>query len=356
MDLNQTKQKLYEQLASSPDVDDITKNLSALKLVEEIEKTVSDKAKVQLDIDNLDYQKKNDWKKFYFGMLAPFITSIGLIITLLITISQNKTNFEFQKDTQDYDRWKTLLDKINSPLVANDPSIPILLKSFYKNDKYKDNAMVISESYFLKIQDADLFRSLMEDYAPLMNKDNYKNLVALTRALENQYVKMKQQVDDDSRHLVYKGPPVPLIIDYNKQIAVDSTTKNALIDNLLLAGSCLRDVIVRINIDGLKLDLSNAYFLHTNLDSVNFQKTILRGVQFDQVSVKNTDFSNVNDFADSYWNDTEWWQAKNVSPKLVSYLVKYHPYQPNQLNVHYVYTQKNDQQLYNGWLKQLQKE
>jgi len=353
MDLNQTKQKLQEQLVSSQDVDGITKNLSALKLIEEIEKTASDKDKVQSDIDNLNYQKKNDWKKFYFGMLAPFITSIGLIITLVITISQNKTNFEFQKETQDYDRWKTLLDKINSSLVASDPSIPILLKSFYKIDKYKDNAMVISESYFLKIQDPDLFRSLMQDYASLIDRHNYKNLVALTRAIVNQYQKSKLQVEDDKQHLTGRDSNRASGIDYREKIGVDSTIKNALIDNLIVASSSLRDVIARININGLKLDLSNAYFLQCSLDSVNFQNAILRGAQFDEVSVKNADFSNIDNVGNSYWDGTGWWQAQKISPKLLYYLVKNYQYRPN---FHYLYTQKNDQQLYNQWLKQVQKE
>jgi hypothetical protein len=81
--------------------------------------------------------------------------------------------------------------------------------------------------------------------------------------------------------------------------------------------------------DPLNADMRRVYFKSIDLSGVMFGKSNLEGCQWEGVSLTGADLSGVTEFDNSQWIDASWWDAKNVSRPLLSYLIaNQYPYHP----------------------------
>ena len=354
------REKLYdERLDQAATPEETAVYLNLLKTLKEVEKFEADSKKVNAEIDNIQYIKQTDWIRFV-GLMAPMVTSVILIITLMIQTSQTKESRLAQVQEKEDDKWDMLTTKLSAPDAPVNETIPTLIKGFYKSDRYRNTAIELSNNYLSIVKSEDTFNGLFKEYIKTIDRENYSYLVRLSRKLISQFSAAQSQILADSTSL--KRFAIDTAVNntgvnafYLQKLKDDETMLSRATSELTTASKALASIIKRFTKNtsvsannAAPLDLSNAYIYMANLDSVNFNGVILSGVEFDRVSFAHANLVNVKAFETSSWTTTAWWLADSISPSLLNYLTRFSYYsdldQP-----------KNSKTLYDHWMQQSRK-
>src|SRR5258708_1543846 len=352
MNLDELKKTLSEQSVDISDPEKFERIITSWKTILETEKNQADIEKSKAEIENINYQKRSDKSRLWIGVVAPLVTAIALMFTLIFQVYQTKRNSILQRQADEDTQWRSFLQKLNTRNAPTDQSIAILLKSFFSYPKYKNQACEIASTVYLPyIVDTKYFKLMYKDFIKVIDWNNYYNIVNLTNGIYRQISDARRMREQDSAALNSKNTYA-----YSQSLKDIDQINHSLEEShneLEIVGNSLANFFKsNSQRSSISLDLTDGYFFHTDFSNANFDNANFKDVSFDFSNVEKADFANINSFDSSDWYGTAWWRAENISDNLLNYLVVKFPYD----SIHTYFNETpNDGTLYSKWLAKSQK-
>lgn len=304
---------------------------SVWKLAAEAEKNW---AEASTQRSNLRQEGLKSWAQ----ILVPLISILTLAATLLTQTMQQRATQEAQEDTA----WRTAIANF-SPRSGPQTRIAglmaqVQLKPFMRSARHKQEATELARLILPEIADPEIF-------ADLFNAIEWHDLDEMVR-VNRSLLHLLNESDDHLKRLSQAaGEPaprgVPAGFDPSMQRIPDSTfpgLKGPTIKELM---ESQRDEIfqtVTFVCDKMaaasrartlrteKLDLNNTYFYNCDLSQVHWDGAILSNSGFVSVNLKGAHFSNVTAIEGSSWDNSDWWDAEEISQPLLKKLMdEYYP-------------------------------
>lgn len=299
MDNTQSQLENFLQATLSDDKISATEKSTIVKNILESKKAYEDSQKAIVDTDNAKKPQPKEGLKLFISTIAPMITAVALIATLWFQISQGKENKQIQIQAEEDKAWRKLLEEISSPRVDGNLTLPVIIKSFNNSEKYRNQIREITSLFLGNIAEPNYFKTVFNDFVKSPSWESLPQLVTLSNILKNQF--------------------------FRAENAKDSASKFAFDEEINYVGQAIVNILKSNQTSRPKtINLSGVFFRNQNLDSINFTGANISGVLFNNCSVRNTIFTDVAEFKNSYhysvWDRTAWWRAAKIDHNLVQYL------------------------------------
>src|SRR6266567_2395977 len=272
----------------------ISMGLNLLKNVEEIKKCRADTAQLRGELS------KNRFVQ-YMNILAPYATVLVLVGTLCFQFwQQNKMEKDRNQDRDDA-RWA---DALKSVSEGKDAMTAIIqLKTFTKSPWHKQDAFHLVLSLFGRSKNLEDFRPLFETQFTPVSGDNLDEILDVDRTLHVQWIDLNR--NGENPEMQYQ-----------------------IIRKLSYICTQIAPVLQQRSPDK-SFDLHFVAVFDCDLSWVDLTNANLKGFVSGRVRLSNASLSGIESFKSGYWNDTVWWEARDISPGLLAYLQLAAPFKAN---------------------------
>jgi hypothetical protein len=325
------REKLIDPALVDLDVPALERACAILQVVAEAEK-------IETDISTKVRASHSEYLRFWIPILAPTITAIALVSTLVFQIQQYQANTALQNQANEDTQWRTAVTYAASDEGKQSVLAFTLLKSFFDSKRYSKQAREAAEVLIADTPYPISFRNNFEDLLTRTNWDNFQSLVNISRMLVRFYENEDREIRELKEH---PGQPTVRPGSHNHYSA-----KAVLEENIIIASKGLvkflrehprpSGITLDLNDSAIRnQDLSNMDFggalltfiwiNNCNLEGADFRGATIGNEAFTYSNVKGADFSGVKvdtglASGKPNWEGTAWWQAKRVSPDLLKYL------------------------------------
>jgi len=329
------------------------RDLVALERASTILRSVAEAERIEAELSKSARTSRSESMRYWVPILAPVITAVALVCTLVFQVQQFDVNSRLQNDVNEDTQWRTAVTYATSREGKQSVIAYTLLKSFYDSPRYSKSARETAEVLLPGSLNPVFFRTSFEDFLSRTNWENYQGLVNISRILLR-FRGIEQGHIDGLANNGGQSQSKPILQgdNYDHDPAEHYAAMDDLEENIVVASAGL----VRFLRDhsqtrpaGLKIDLSDTAIWHQdlsrldfsgasmriwiancNLEGANLQGANLGNWWIYNSNVKDADFSGVvfdsNSETKPNWESTAWWRAKKMNPDLVRYLHSNFPY------------------------------
>lgn len=356
------KETLIDPALDSGDIPTLEKASSVWRSIAEAEKFEAEIAVVARSVNA-------ESLRFWIPILAPLITALALIGTLVFQIQQFNQSYKLQKEANEENQrredrlnedtqWREALTLANTK--PNDGLGKVfsltLIKSFFDSEKYKKPAREIAAIQLGSIANPSIFS---DNFAVLLERtdwSNFKDLTQISRvqaAVYNRYAyeadKLENQQNQFKTSPSSPATPSSLYTSDDTFFTRDDAEANVMTaskgliqflrdtrhgplpaDMQLDLSSCaiFSQDMTNMNFSGA--NLKELWISRSNISGSNFSQANLDSANIFHTDVKDADFSGVVEVRYSRWLETAWWRAKRISPDLLKYLKEKFPFSPQK--------------------------
>jgi hypothetical protein len=265
-------------------------------------------------------------------IVAPFISAIAVIATLLFQMHQFNENSRLTRQTDEGVQFRAAIQSAKMPTGIQAYTSQALLTSFLKSETYGSQARVVAVSMMAGIGSPEGFRSLFES---VFAKASYSDLPELARLsrMQNEIVGRafdeKKRAEENLSRIEEPGSRSPnssMAISSAKgqinqiQADIDSLGQQAAMTTSSIAAA------LKLKPSGEVSDLSALWLWGSDLSTISFGKASLDRTSIQNCDITNADFSEVTNFKESNWSQTAWWRAAKLNPALAEYLKANYPF------------------------------
>lgn len=344
------KKKLVDPALDASDIQALEKASAILRSVAEAER-------IESDITNSTRDARSESLRFWIPILAPVISALALIGTLLFQIQQHKESLKSQRAADEKNaqaqrlanedtQWREVLTLAKNTEGPEGAYALTLLQSFFDSDRYKTQAREVTVVLLAGILEPNVFSDNFGALLERTNWDNFNHLKNISRAQLAYFYKYRQDSArlEDQRKQSKTGLPIlrddPGFLQTATGTNVVTTSKGLV--QFLRNSLKSRPANIELDLNGCgfwEQDVSNMDFGKANLERFDIYDSNLSGANFsganlDRASigksnVKDADFSGVR-ASESNWDRTAWWRAKRISPDLLKYLQDKFQFSPKE--------------------------
>jgi len=245
----------------------------------------------------------------YVELLTPTIA----IVTLGATLATQSWQFHKSEQLKGDEAWRDAVKAISTS-GALAPGV-VSLEPFLQSGNYKAQAKDVSVSLISSSTDTAFFYSLFAS-AFTINWGDVNRILAINRAVYSRATPIYQKAWDAAK---MEDDPSKLTDDERK--IYDYA-------NVVLP-FITRDIGALFKTStgtALKTDMSSTYIIDGDWRGVDLKWVNISGAVFLRVDLQNADLSGITDFEGAAFMNTAWWDAKSISPALLSYLLATYPY------------------------------
>jgi uncharacterized protein YjbI with pentapeptide repeats len=346
------KKKLIDPALEASDIVALEKASSILHSVAEAEK-------IEVDISASTRAARAESLRFWIPILAPVITALALIGTLVFQIQQFKEaaksqrladekNAQSQRLANEDTQWREVLAHAKSTEGPESAFALTLIKSFFDSERYKKQAREVAAVVLGGIGNPTIFD---DNFAALLEKtnwDNFKDITNISRTQATIFEQVRREADNLEKQREQSKTPFPdprgtddpafLRENFGANVL---TTSKGLVQFLRDPRHNPRPANIELDLSGCAIweqDVSNMDFNGAKLEMLWFSRSNLSGANFSGAklyrasiidsNVKDADFSGVQANY-SYWNGTAWWRAQKISPDLLKFLQDKYKFSPD---------------------------
>jgi hypothetical protein len=360
-----SRAKLAKENLVDPALD--SGDIPALEKASSVWRSIAEAEKLEAEIAVVARTVNSESLRFWIPIVAPLITALALIGTLIFQFQQFNQNNRLQKEVNEESQrredrvsedtqWREALTLANTK--PNDGLGKVfsltLMKSFFDSERYKKPAREIVAIQLGSIANPSVFS---DNFAVLLDRtewSNFKDLTHISRVQSAVYDRYAYEADKlEKQENQFKSIPSTPAASLSPYMSEDTfftrddaeanvmTASKGLIDFLrdprhgpLPAGmqldlsSCAIFMQDMSNMDLHGANLKLLWISRSNVSGSNFSQANLDSANIFHTNVKDADFSGVVEVSFSRWLETAWWRAKRISPKMLKYLKEKFPFSP----------------------------
>lgn len=332
--LDWLRNSAIEQARHSEALPDIEKAATITKAVAESRKAETDAANQR----NIMYFEQ---LKSWAAVVVPLLTLLTLAVTVWMQYGQLSASREANRDLQWRETVKLVLAQVASkqPLAPpntsssspqtghgamppgpagvpfgpapagegqEDPEMGLtLLKSFIHDPKYANDALDLGLLLACRTPPSDILKDFYSSAGIELDWDNVNTVIGVDRKLKTVITGVFDLLPSNG------NGETPLEQNYD-----------AFNDDARFLGNEIAQVLRTSRPPGFRLDLGRTLFFRVDLTDGLLAGANLTDAIFDRTNLRNADLSGVEHFENSNWYGTAWWEAKEISPKLLLFLIK----------------------------------
>jgi Pentapeptide repeats (8 copies) len=314
-DIQRIKDIAASALAKADDSDKIAQSSALLKLAAEIENQRAQTRKIEDEArDSMRHKKTSDLKEF-IALLAPVFTTLVLAGTLALqsyqfhqqrveAAEQAKRQAEAAEDAS----WADALKLLSSSEKLSPAAV--LLKRFSLSPRYAEEARRTAlELLSVRATQPEAFESV---FASVFEPVSWENL---------------PQVLDIDRQLYQRIRP--LLLRYKKLDPSEKSQYDSLNSELDFISNDIGLLLKTQRPGSQVLDFHSVALWDTDLQEADLSGADLTDGNFGNLDVRGANLSGITKVGGApNFNQSAWWQASQVSPKLRDYLEKVFPNNP----------------------------
>lgn len=294
------------------------------------EKDVAEIEKVTQETANIRRLARSEALRFWIPVLAPTISAVALVATLLFQIHQlnesmkiqdrniqiQSQNTELQRRATEDTQFRSALQVTRMPARLAWSTGTILLRSFLKSEFHNEESRAILLGIMSAVSNPEEFRLLFEELFRLPELPKLPEVVRVGRSLER------------TRHRT------SIAVERYEKAGTggkDLEAAQSDLDSLAIAQSMIGKYVadcLRLPRDTSEVDLSGILLHRLDLSGIDFRGVGLSDAMIQMVNIKDANLSKVGEVEGSTWYYTAWWRARRIGPKLIDYLEREHPYDP----------------------------
>ena len=327
-DLETLKAELLANVDPS-DSGALDKALNAVKIITEMEKTQSEKAKLDHDRCRTDFEAETlrhgarlETTRLWLPITVPAISAILLsLFTLAFQFYQLKKTTELQnasaaqaaaaqRRTQDDAQWRSAIQTLSE---AKSPDAIIAgltsLATFDNSETYKGPAHTLALQYLTREQDPNVFRALCSIAFSRAKWSDFEDLTAINRTLGDRYNTLFTEAKD------------PKTKNKTQLQAVEDNVRH----NIVQLNSKLVDAI-KDRPPSAILVLDSLSLFESNLKGINFGDADIRFTTFENSDLSDADLGRVRSFDQNNFGEVTWWKVRAANDLVLSDLKSRFPF------------------------------
>ena len=271
-------------------------------------------------MEHIREKQRLETRKEYATIFTPLVTTVVLGLTLAFQAYQFIWSERDKREASEDAQWAEAVKQVSQASKVS--PVAVILNPFLKSRRYAELAKKTAIQFLASTHDqigfSDLFRSA---FSPV-DWTNFDSVAQLDRAL---------------------GPRLGELWGKTYVKETDTNELNKLADDdEKKEFFYLHNAITEISTDvapllksarpfGKSLDLRSAWFYDADWRGVDLSGADLTDADLRLLDLKNGNLGEVRSFSGLYIHGVAWWQAKQISPELLSYLMEKSPYDPNSL-------------------------
>lgn len=321
MDQEQALQKSVDALldkAQSATVPDLAsaveKATGAMKLSSDLEKSRAELRKLALEEAKLSYEnataekrQRSELLKGYAAVFAPFLTVLTLAVTVIVGGWEFRQTEKDKAAAAEDAQWADAI-KVISQSSKLSPGV-IALNPFLKSARYGALARDTAVQLLANSNDSALFTDLYGAAFVPVGWDNLAQVIRLDRALKARGSPLWEKTYDRKTDT---NDPAKLTPEEKE---IEKYVDGALSKICSQVGSILKG-----RPSGTALDLSGARFWSCDWSGADVSGANIEGLDLASVDLRGASLAYIVHFEGAYFYNVPWWEAKNISPKLLEYL------------------------------------
>jgi len=288
------------------------------------------------------------WLPRWAKLLASWATALTLAIafaTLYVQSQQFARSEDRQRANEEDAHWRDAMKAVSFDNPSQALAAAIWMESFFDSQsvRHRELSRRVAASLLPRVENVAGFDNLLTDLVTHTDATNQKDIINIAQGISNfQWQRYGPAPEDPiarrsaTREVIgglegrrkVRGREIDVAAFSAGTWEID-TASHALWQIWVEKGAAsprgmnLGDVVLEniglekpLSIDFTGTDFSNGVF-----SNASFHGAILTRAALYKVTVLDgVDFSGITDFAGSKWNDTDWWDAEIISPKLCEYL------------------------------------
>jgi Pentapeptide repeats (8 copies) len=292
----------------------VEKATGAMKLSSDLEKSQAELRKLALEETKLGYEnataekrQRSESLKDYVALLAPFVTVLTLAATLIVGGWEFRQTEKDKAAAAEDAQWADAI-KVISQSSKLSPGV-IALNPFLKSPRYATLARETAVQLLANSSDRALFTDLYGAAFVPVGWDNLAQVIRLDKALKARGSPLWEKTYDrttDTNDPKKLTPEEKEIVEY---------VNVALSEICSQVGSVLKG-----RPSGTALDLSGARFWSCDWSGADLSGANIDGLELASVDLRGASLGYIVHFENTYFYNVPWWEAKNISPKLLEYL------------------------------------
>jgi len=349
-------------------------NLADLAQISTILRNTTEAEKHRAEI--AESTNKSEALRFWIPILAPTISALALVITLLVQIYQFQQNMEAQRRSAEDGAWRYTAQQLASAYPKG-PAYPIALhqlESFFSSERYAEPARELSVTLLGHATDAEGFQILFPNLRQSTSWSHLDRLGRLGRMLNKTWDAVEADLKSANKQLAdatTRFPGSARASSLQTQLDMITDSKHEVLAELQLVDDAIANILrsnykpgvlrrIRAFLPGAPEqrpanahpDLAGVYFKNTDLTSAQFDGAVMKSTFIDGGNLLdatlvgcdlNDAFLSPDAWKNSRWEHSAWWNAQYVTPNLLTYLKRRFRFQPGMT---YVEKSKTDARTY----------
>jgi hypothetical protein len=328
--------RLVDQLRglnlSPEDLNQLEKASAVAQSSAQIDKLHAEAQKLEVEKANLLRGVRSEHIRFWIPIIAPFISAIAVIATLLFQMHQFNENSRLTRQTDEGVQFRAAIQSAHLPAGLDAYASQAILTSFLNSETYGAQARAVAISMMAGIGSREGFRNLFYSVFPTITYSNVPELARLSRMVNellSVVVTDKKRAEEGlanaKKSTSLPGASVLAVRSAQEQVDHLQSTTEAMQDQAAMIAKSIATAL-RQKPSDIQADLSDILFWNADLSGISFGKASLKRADVQNCDVTNADLSEVSDFADSTWSYTAWWRAAKLNPALAQYLKANFPF------------------------------
>ena len=301
---------------------------AAVRLLTEAQKAESERRMLALDEQKLHHEvegapareraeRRKDYVTLFATVFAPVLTFLALALTLFAQNWQFR-EVETQRTNAEQDAQWTATVRT----VAEDTKLPpaiVALQPFLASPRFADRARLTAIQLAVNGKNPVFFDELLAAAFSPPRWTNLNDLLAIDRGLAT-----RNEAFVAEMHQRHKGP---FYVGWN----AEEIANDRYLSKTLIAVSAQIVAVLRTPPPpGFHRDLSRTYLVEVDLANTDLHDASIEGAHIFSVDLTGADLSHVTNFLGLDAYGTAWWEARAISPPLLSYLQSRYPCDPGK--------------------------
>lgn len=274
----------------------------------ELQKLALEESKLRNEIDTATKREHSDTIKEYVSILAPFITVISLVATLIWQSWQFRQSEKDKSNAAEDAQWADAIKTISQ--TGNLSPGVIALNPFLKSPRYHNAARDEAVQLLASSDDPILFTDLFGAAFVPVGWNDLDGVLKLDRAL---YARGQPL-------LIKEYDPKTDTSDLTKLTPKENQTFNYIGGAMSVMCSQVGSVLRSPGRKGASLDFRSTGFTGCNWSTADLSGANIEGMYMWAMNLKDADLSGINQFEGADFSAVAWWEAKSISPELLQYL------------------------------------
>jgi hypothetical protein len=274
----------------------------------EVKKLELEQSKLRSDIDSSPRHERSENIREYVTLLSPIISVVTLAATLLVQGWQFSQSEKDKREATEDSQWEETVKTISQDNKLA-PTV-IALNPFLKSPRYGDLAKATAVQLLANGDDGALFRDLFGAAFVPVSWNNFDLVIRVNRALLTRELPLDNKSYDSAKDTN----------DDEKLTPEERKIKSYNLDALVAMCPQIAALLRSPRPESARPDLTGTELYNCDCKGIDLRDVDLEGSEFVWVDLKGAKLEDITQFDNSYFYHSAWWEAENMSPKLLKYL------------------------------------